>query len=91
MIKKTAEEIEYDTLVSNTRELLKTRAGRDFIWHALSITDLYGDIFTGNSTTFYNEGKRSIGLQILELLEDVSSTAYAELLLLKQKQREGNE
>lgn len=88
-MKKTNEEIEYDTLVANTRELLKTRAGRDFIWHTLSLTNLYGDIFTGNSTTFYNEGKRSIGIQILELLEDVSKTAYAELLLLKQKAEEG--
>lgn len=86
---KSDEEVRHDTLVKNTRELLKTRAGQDFIWHALSICNIYGDIFTGNSQTFYYEGKRSVGLEILQLLEDCSKTAYAELLLLKQKAEEG--
>ena len=85
---KSDEEIGYDTLVKNTRELLKTRAGQDFIWHTLSVCGLYGDNFTGNSQTFYLEGKRAVGLEILQLLEDCSKTAYAQLLLLKQKQEE---
>jgi len=89
MAGKTDEEIEYDTLVANTRELLKTKAGKDFIWYILSIANLYGDNFTGNSQTFYLEGKRSIGLEVLQLLEDVDKTAYARLLLDKQKIEEG--
>ena len=89
MAKKTNEEIEYDTLVANTRELLKTKAGKDFIWYILSIANLYGDNFTGNSQTFYLEGKRSVGLEVLQLLEDVDKTAYARLLLDKQKIEEG--
>lgn len=87
-MKKTDEEIKYDVLVANTREALKTRAGRDIIWHVLSICNLYGDNFTGNSQTFYLEGKRSVGLEILQLLEDVGPTSYAQLLMTKQKEEE---
>lgn len=86
---KSDEEIEYDTLIANTGELLKTRAGKDVIWHILSLCNLYGNTFTGNSQTYFLEGKRSIGLGILELLEDVGPTVYARLLLDKQLVEEG--
>ena len=47
---------------------------------------LYSESFTGNSTTFYNEGKRSIGLELLQMLEDTDKTAYAKLLLAQTKE-----
>jgi len=86
MVKLSDEEIKYNVLKANTRELLKTRAGKDFIWHALSICNIYGDVFTGNSQTFYLEGKRAVGLELLQLLEDVDPLAYATLLLAKHKE-----
>jgi hypothetical protein len=86
--KKSTEEIQYDTLRHNTRELLKTRAGQDFVWFVLSICDIYGHHFTGNSTTFFNEGKRFVGLEVLALLEEVDPTAYARLLLNRQEEKE---
>ena len=79
--KKSQDEVERDLLQSNVRELLKTKYGQAFIWEVLSICDLYGHHFTGNSTTFFNEGKRAVGLAILELLEDVDPEAYARMLL----------
>ena len=88
--KKSAEELEYDLLVSNTRELLKTKHGQDFIWNVLGLCDIYSDTFTGNSQTFYLEGKRAVGLAILQLLEDVDATAYATLLLNKNKERDND-
>ena len=84
--KKSSEEAEYELLKANTRELLKTSAGKSLIWHVLSICNLYGESFTGNSSTFYNEGKRAVGLEILQLLEDADKLAYATLLLAKQKE-----
>src|SRR5580765_3347308 len=45
--------------------------GRNFVWHLLSSTGLYDDSFTGNSSTFYNEGKRAIGLRLIADLENV--------------------
>lgn len=80
-----AEDKEYDALIANTKELLKTRQGQDFVWYILSLCNVYGESFTGNSQTFYLEGKRAVGLAIIGLLGEVSPTAYAELLLDKNK------
>lgn len=77
----TQEEKDYEVLLANIREVLKSRQGKQFIWHILSLSNIYSDSFTGNSTTFYNEGRRSIGLQVLQLLEDADPTLYPRLLL----------
>jgi len=86
---KTDEELEHHVLLENVREVLKTGAGKELIWNILAMCNLYGDNFTGNSQTFYLEGKRAVGLHILQLLEDADKTAYARLLLEKQKREEG--
>ena len=77
----TQEEKDYELLLANVREVLKSRQGKQVIWHILSLSNIYSDSFTGNSTTFYNEGRRAIGLQILQLLEDADPTLYPRLLL----------
>ncbi len=87
--KKTNEELEYTALLANVREVCKTRQGKDVVWYILGMCDIYSDTFTGNSHTFYLEGKRAIALQILQLLEDADSTLYARLLLDNQKRKEG--
>ena len=79
---------EYDVFVANTRELLKLKHGRAFIWKILEECGLYSDTFTGNSMTYYMEGKRAIGLLVLQYLEDADPTAYARLLLEQQKEKE---
>lgn len=68
----------------NVREVIGTKAGKDVLWNILSMCNLYGDNFTGNSQTFYLEGKRSIGLEILQMLEDADPTVYARMLLERQ-------
>ena len=88
MAKKSKEELEYHALLENIRNLIKLRQGREFIWYVLSICDLYSDVFTGNSRTFYQEGKRAVGLEILALLEDADSTIYPRMLLNKAKEKE---
>lgn len=45
--------------------LLKTPSGRWFLMRLLDNSYVLGQCFTGNSTTFYNEGKREVGLQVL--------------------------
>ena len=82
--KKTKEELEHHVLLENVRELLKTSYGKDVIWHILSFCNLYSDGFTGDNATFYNEGRRAVGLQLLHLLDEADPTAYARLILAKQ-------
>ena len=85
--KKTPEELEHHVLCENVRELLKTRFGKEFIWFVLSESNINGSIFTGNDHIFYLEGKRSVGLSVLSLMEEADPTAYPRLLLEKQEKK----
>ncbi len=79
----------YDELLqANVLELMKTGAGKKVIWHILGLCGIYASSFTGNSTTFYNEGKRDIGLDVLRMLEDADDTIYARLQLEMIKEGE---
>lgn len=83
--KKSAEEREYDVLLANVRELLKTSYGKDVLWYILSLCRIADTCFTNDNTTFYNEGQRSIGLQIMQLMDEADLSAYPRLLLEKRK------
>ena len=83
--KQTPDEIEFELLKKHVKSVIDTQAGRAVIWNILAMCDIYSDSFTGNSTSFHLEGKRSIGLEILGLLEEVDPTIYPNLLLEKQK------
>jgi len=76
---------EYDkargALEANIRELAKTKQGKSLIWEVLSMCGLYSSTFTGNSQGAYLEGRRSVGLELLQLLEDSDGTIYPKLLL----------
>ena len=61
--------------------LLKSKDGRWFIMRMLDSAGVNAQSFTGNSTTFYNEGKRQIGLEILERIQELGLDAVK----LKQK------
>lgn len=88
MSNKTPEEMEYDLLCMDIRDLSKDKRFTKFVWHVLGFCDLYSDVFTGNSRTFYLEGRRNVGLSILAVLEDADPTLYARLLLEQQKKQE---
>ena len=45
--------------------LLKSKDGRWFLMRLLDATKVNAMCFTGNSKTFYNEGRRDVGLSIL--------------------------
>jgi hypothetical protein len=82
---KTEDEKSHSHLLGCMREVLRSEQGKDVIWNILGMCQLYSESFTGNSTTFYNEGKRAVGLEILQLLEDVNPAAYADLLIHQQR------
>lgn len=54
--------------------------GRRVLMWVLNLTGLYNPSFTGNSETFFREGKRSVGLHIVQELSAVRPMAYADLL-----------
>ena len=67
-------DVEHELLVLNLKEVLSTSAGRNVLWHILDNAGIYTSSFTGNSQTFFNEGRRSLGLYILSLMEDADPT-----------------
>lgn len=81
----TDEELEYKVLLGDLRDLVKLPHGRKILWHILSMCGLYNDTFTGNSQTFFYEGKRSVGLEIIAFMEEADPTMYASLLLERSK------
>lgn len=63
-IKKHIEKQKREEDLKAIRTVLKSKAGRWFFIHILEMTGYKAETFTGNSQTFYNEGRRSIGIQI---------------------------
>lgn len=51
--------------VEGLGNLLSTKQGRAWYWNLLSQCGVFVTSFTGNSATFFNEGKRQIGLMLL--------------------------
>jgi len=45
--------------------LLATKQGRAWAWDLLGKCGVFRTSFTGNSATFFNEGKRDIGLMVM--------------------------
>ena len=61
-------------------EVVSTKQGRAFLRWLLGECGVYRTSFTGNSTTFFNEGKRDIGLQVLARVTGAHPDAYLAML-----------
>ena len=65
--------------LNDIKKLVSLVEGRRFLWRILSEAGIYRNSFTGNSTTFYAEGRRSVGLFILEELMRAKPEAFAQM------------
>lgn len=73
--------------LSDVRSILSTKQGRRFWWRYLAKCKIFQSTFTGNNTTFFNEGERNVGLQLLADLNEAMPEAY----MLMQKEAIENE
>lgn len=60
--------------------LAGNKRGRRIIHRLLSKCGVWRTSFTGNSTTFFNEGQRNIGLMVLEWMHEHAPEAYVQML-----------
>lgn len=60
--------------------ILSTLQGRRFYWRIMQRCGIHKLSFTGNNTTFFNEGERNIGLTLLADLEEADPSAYVKCL-----------
>ena len=51
--------------------LLENKEGRWFLMRLLDATGINANSFTGNSHTFFNEGKRQVGLELLARIQEL--------------------
>lgn len=74
--------------IDDMKVVLSTRAGRRFVWRHLTNAGIFQSTFTGNSATFFNEGRRDIGLKMLAEVNAASPESY---LLMMKESNEGEE
>lgn len=53
------------------KKVLSTKEGRWFFSRLLDMTGYKAQSFTGNSQTFYNEGRRAVGIALVTRLADL--------------------
>jgi hypothetical protein len=54
-----------DIELADMKKIMATREGRRFVWRLLDRAGVFRTSFTGNSTTFFNEGMRNMGLMVI--------------------------
>lgn len=65
--------------------LMADKRGRRFMWRLLSDTGLFRSSFTGNSQTFFLEGRRDVGLKQLNNVMDDCPHRFNEMMKEQQK------
>lgn len=68
---KTKQEYIRDRDIDALNHVLSTELGRWFFCRLLDRTDILKQSFTGNSETFFNEGKRKVGLVYMNMLGQI--------------------
>jgi len=77
--KKTKAHIHKEQNKEDLKEILSSAGGRRFLWKLLEECGVYKISFTGDNYTIFNEGKRQIGLRLIEDIFDASPNAYTEM------------
>lgn len=72
------------------KQIMSTQVGRRFLWRLLDLTGFQKTSFTGNSTTFFNEGQRNIGLILWADMNQSCPEMYV-TMLNEIKEREAKE
>ncbi len=82
---------EVDQARDDLNFVLRNPAARRVLWRIMDRCGIYSACFTTNSQTFYEEGKRSVGLSIVGDLVALSPDAYPNLLMTMHRERLANE
>ena len=67
---------------ADLRFVMSTKQGRRFVGRLLNQAGLLERSFTGNSETFFKEGRRSVAL---ELMSDINAHAFPEYVQMLQE------
>ena len=69
-----------DGQIEDFKWIMSDKRGRRFMWRLLEVTGVYRTSFTGNSTTFFNEGMRNVGLIVMNEIHENCPELYETLI-----------
>jgi len=89
-VKKAKDKEKYnrEDELHDLKQVLSTNEGKRFIWRYLEKCGVFTSSFTGNSETFFKEGGRNIGLQLLADVQEANIESLIEMMKLKGKMNE---
>lgn len=78
--------------LNDVRHVMSSKEGRRFFDRYQKLCHVHETSFTGNNTTFFNEGERNIGVRMLADVNEACPELYIELMkekleLLKLQQK----
>ena len=85
--KEIEERLERRQELADVAWVLSTEPGRRFYWRVMNKCGLFKSSFTGNNTTFFNEGERNIGLLLMADLNAAHPEAYLQMLKESQQKQ----
>ena len=88
--RKRKDESARDRELHDLRTLMQSIEGRRFIWRLLDRAGVFRTSFTGNSTTFFNEGQRNMGLIVLADVHEACADKYILMMTEAKKDTETN-
>lgn len=68
--------------------VLRTAEGRRLVYRLFDVAGIFRSSFTGNSTTFFNEGQRQVGLIFLADINDHFPEQYLAMLAEAKERNE---
>jgi len=71
---------ERDYEIEDIKALMSTESGRRFVSRLMAMAGFYRCSFTGNSTTFFNEGKRAIATEVYADIQSFCPEQYPQML-----------
>jgi len=74
------EELDRHNEMKDLKAVLTTGPGRRVLWRLLCHCGMFKTSFTGNSTTFFNEGQRNIGLFLVGEVNEADPDAYLRMM-----------
>ena len=57
-----------------------TQHGREFLWWLFELCGVFGTSYTGNSDTYFNEGRRAVGNEVLHRLVKVKPEIFQAMI-----------
>lgn len=71
---------EHDQIMSDYRDVLKTPAGIRLFKHIIIKGRLFHGAFTGNSTVYFNEGRRNLICEIIKEIDEADQDKLPKLI-----------